>query len=660
MRGLASRLPRRSCAAVAPAQGARLGGRLLGGVAGGGGGGGAMAPPFTGATFQRQHELPRLPVPSLEATLRKYVRTARPFLRSAGELRELEAEVAAALADPEVRRRQAALEALAAREDSYVQRMWKVSGYMQWRAALCINSNVTGYLFAEARKSWGQAFSAAACAHGALRFHVALLEGTVPVVTARGGKPTCMDQYTRMFSLNRVPGETEDVLVKYGEGDSRHIAVVAGRRIYTVRVLDERRRLIPLELLQASMSAIKAEAAALGDCRRPICVLSGTDRTVWARARNTLASDELNARSLAALESAILAVSLERGQRLADDDCARVTFHGDGATTWYDKSLTIKVTEDGNPSIHIEHSWADAPVPLDMFFSHALPWAEQQDQAACAAAAARAAAEPRPAQWPAHEHLRWNKTPAVIEAIRAAEEEVGAMIRDSDAVVHRARGLGRPVWKQAQLSPDAAVQMAMQLAYRRLSGMDEPVATYETIGMSGWLKGRTEACRVVSEDSERFVKNALAGWLTTRAENDRKEAERLLRAACDAHLKYIAEGQKGEGIDRHMFALRLQSKDGSQPKVFTNPAFAKSGGTGGFVLSSSNNSYVSRPLWGGLFGTVMPNGYGVCYIPQNDELTLCVESKRSCEQTNSAKFATMVDECLRDIATIAGVSAAKL
>jgi hypothetical protein len=46
----------------------------------------------------------------------------------------------------------------------------------------------------------------------------------------------------------------------------------------------------------------------------------------------------------------------------------------------------------------------------------------------------------------------------------------------------------------------------------------------------------------------------------------------------------------------------------------------------------------------------------VCYIPQNDGIVLCVESKRSCPETNSLRFCQMVNECLIDIATVAGVA----
>ena len=49
------------------------------------------------------------------------------------------------------------------------------------------------------------------------------------------------------------------------------------------------------------------------------------------------------------------------------------------------------------------------------------------------------------------------------------------------------------------------------------------------------------------------------------------------------------------------------SSDGKQPALFNHPVFSLSGCTGGFVLSTSNNSYIRRHF-GAAFGCVVPHG----------------------------------------------------
>ena len=317
---------------------------------------------------------------------------------------------------------------------------------------------------------------------------------------------------------------------------------------------------------------------------------------------------------------------------------------------------------DGDVGIHIEHSWADAPVPLDGFFNHAMVFAERWLKERRAGAGAGVEKGPddeadAAASWPAAAEVEFAlDDDDVKRAIRDAERFTDAAIADSSVEVVHCTGLGKSVWKQAGVSPDAAVQMAMQLAYRRLYGGDVPVATYETIGMAQYLHARTECCRVVSNASERFVQAMLRGWLRTRNEADRVEAEAALRAACDAHIQYIVEGQKGKGVDRHLLGLRVALPDAKPAALFSDPLFLRSGTTGAFVLSTSNNSYINRPF-GGLFGCGVPDGFGVCYIPAADEVTLCIESKRSSSVTrgDSLRFGMMVNDALIDIATVAGV-----
>jgi hypothetical protein len=66
------------------------------------------------------------------------------------------------------------------------------------------------------------------------------------------------------------------------------------------------------------------------------------------------------------------------------------------------------------------------------------------------------------------------------------------------------QGYGSEFIKQAGHSPDAYVQVAMQLATFRLFG--EQAGTYEATQVRPFLHGRTETTRTVSLESEAFVK----------------------------------------------------------------------------------------------------------------------------------------------------------
>ena len=49
------------------------------------------------------------------------------------------------------------------------------------------------------------------------------------------------------------------------------------------------------------------------------------------------------------------------------------------------------------------------------------------------------------------------------------------------------------------------------------------------------------------------------------------------------------------------------------------------------------------------FGAKVPNGYGVCYNPQNHRVIFAISSLRSCPETDSQVFGAKVMESLREM-----------
>ena len=52
------------------------------------------------------------------------------------------------------------------------------------------------------------------------------------------------------------------------------------------------------------------------------------------------------------------------------------------------------------------------------------------------------------------------------------------------------------------------------------------------------------------------------------------------------------------------------------------------------------------------FGAVVPNGYGVCYNPQNHRVTFAVSSFRSCPETDSQVFGAKLMESMREMQAV--------
>ena len=102
----------------------------------------------------------------------------------------------------------------------------------------------------------------------------------------------------------------------------------------------------------------------------------------------------------------------------------------------------------------------------------------------------------------------------------------------------------------------------------------------------------------------------------------------------------------GKGIDRHMLGMRCMIKPDEMDKatMFTDPSYLKSMY---FKLSTSNMS-PGKNFYGG-FGPVVPEGYGINYAIDHDDLKFSISSKVSCKGTNSFKFREMLELTLKDL-----------
>jgi carnitine O-acetyltransferase len=162
--------------------------------------------------------------------------------------------------------------------------------------------------------------------------------------------------------------------------------------------------------------------------------------------------------------------------------------------------------------------------------------------------------------------------------------------------------------KQAGHSPDAYLQMAMQLATYRLWG--EQGGTYEATQVRPFLHGRTETTRTVSPESAAFV-NAMG--LRPKADeldaSARKNKLALLQDATTAHVKYIGLAAKAQGVDRHLLGLSMLVGPGEKaPDLYSHPVFVRAKT---WRVSTSHLTHPKLDGWG--YGEVVPNGVGLAY-----------------------------------------------
>ncbi|OCH85553.1 acyltransferase ChoActase/COT/CPT [Obba rivulosa] len=635
------------------------------------------------STFAHQRELPKLPIPPLEETCRRYL-TALEGLQDAVEHEATKRAVEDFLQNDGPRMQERLME-YATDKASYIEEFWYES-YLSHSDPVVLALNPFFVLENDPTPDRGQQLPrAASLIISSLGFIHDLRAEILDPDTIRG-KPLDMDQYTRLFGTARIP--TQRGCKMDTHSDSRHIVVLRRGQFYWFDVLDmENRPVLTEREVLRNLQAIVKDADELPVhevARNAIGVLSTENRRVWAGLRAALISNKNNEQCLEVIDRALFVVCLDDAspENLADLCnnflCGTYSLKGGiqvGTCTnrWYDK-LQIIVCADGAAGINFEHTGVDGHTVLrfaaDIFTEGLMLLARSINPSAPTlfhaplSPHAKSYKPPRHAHYPppspayvidtAPKKLEWTLYPELRAGIRFAETRLSDLICQNDCQALEFRGYGKGFITSHGFSPDAFVQMAFQAAYYGLYGRIE--CTYEPAMTKAFLHGRTEAIRTVQPPSVEFVKTFFSD-----APAEQKIA--ALRKACQNHVRLTRECSQGLGQDRHLYALyclmqrdrepRSSADDRSPsppsahgaagkplPAIFTDPGWHTLSTS---ILSTSNCGNPALRLFG--FGPVAADGYGIGYIIKEDGISVCASSKH----LQTRRFLDTLHGCLLDV-----------
>ncbi|KAJ2877579.1 Carnitine O-acetyltransferase mitochondrial, partial [Coemansia aciculifera] len=196
---------------------------------------------------------------------------------------------------------------------------------------------------------------------------------------------------------------------------------------------------------------------------------------------------------------------------------------------------------------------------------------------------------------------------------------------------------GKEEIKRLGCSPDAFIQLALQLAYTRLYGGPRP--TYESSMTRKFLHGRTETCRSVTRDSVAWCRAMMS------LSSNNEERISLFQAALATHTRLVREAVEGQGVDRHLLGLRMVLRpDETKPEIFEDPAYAYSSH---WYLSTSQVSSENFTSYG--WSEVTPKGYGVAYNIRKECLIIHIACMRNEHALNSDHLAQYFETALNDV-----------
>ncbi|KAL6440997.1 hypothetical protein ACFW04_003402 [Cataglyphis niger] len=595
-------------------------------------------------TLHFQASLPRLPIPKLEDTCKRYLNAQKPLLNDE-ELQYTSSCVSKFL----LNEGQSLQKQLIHDNDenphtSYISELW-FDMYLRDRKPLPINYNPFLIFIPESDPKYdAQLVKATNLVVSSLRFlkslknnvlepevfhmnpeksDTELFRNVTRLIPSRfswygaylfKAFPLDMSQYKNLFNTTRIPELEKDVI--FHDSSAKHLVILRKGHFYAFDVLDANDTIRSPREIAACLKAILEDDRPPN--KHPVGVLTTSERDQWAQARSHLVETG-NMEILKKIDSAIFVMILDDEVIGTEKNkLLRTYLHSDGTNRWFDKSFSLIVSKDGYSGINFEHSWGDGVAILRYF----------QDVKADISKKPRF--HPNEVDELIKESVNIERLQFSIDA--KSENNINRQKTKYQDWINRLcidfiiyEKFGKNQCKKFRVSPDAVMQLAFQLALYTLE--DRVVPTYESCSTAAYKHGRTETIRPCTLETKKIC------FAMTRKQTEfsKSDLKRMIFDCSKAHNVLTKEAVMGQGFDRHLLALRkLSEKSGSiKPAIFQDPAYEALNHN---ILSTSTLS--SPVVLAGGFGPVVPDGYGIGYMIQDKRLGTIVTSYEGSRNAN--------------------------
>jgi carnitine O-acetyltransferase len=569
-------------------------------------------------TFAHEDSLPRVPLPTLEESCTRFLEWCAPLLTDDQRAVTEKAVAEFLRAGGPAHTLHAALREYDSTEGvrSWLDRFWP-SRYLGRRDRIALNAN---FFFLFQPSELGQRARAARIIASTVDYKLRLDAEAIPPVMQRG-RPLSMDQVKYLFSTTRIPGTTQDTVrapysdAEPGPSTARHIVVLSRGHLYRLDVVDPDGRPVSVANLEQGLADVLAATETRAEF--PVGHLTTKARAEWAESRAALLRLPGNAEALDTVETALFCVALDDHTPSDTKDACDHLLHGDSGTRWFDKSVSFVVFADGTAGINIEHCGLDGTTVLSFVDTVLTTEVDERESTGTPALA--------PIEFTLDDALRKDVSSAATAFADYAAATASRLVSFDD--------IGSTRIKQLNISPDAFMQLAYQLAHKRAKGFLG--ATYESIATRQYQAGRTEAMRVVTPEIVRFVD------VMENPDADVDDRVAAVRAAAEKHVARAKECQAGKAPEQHLWELQLVAA--RQPELGVDPDLPLYSTPGWTVMRDDYLSTSSAPseniqYFG--FGSTSSHCIGVAYVLLPDRVNIYL----STPEAVAAEMATFAEQ----------------
>ncbi|XP_067884843.1 carnitine O-palmitoyltransferase 2, mitochondrial-like [Heterodontus francisci] len=573
-------------------------------------------------TMHFQDSLPRLPIPKLEDSIRRYLAAQRPLLEEDNYRKTKEIAWNFQKGVGRTLHKELVYLDRKNKNTSYISAHW-YNKYLTARKPLVFNTSPFISLHFDAKPEYNnQLVRATNLVISALRFlktlksnyltpdifHmkpdvsetntfkrlISLLPSRISWYGAHlaSAYPLDMSQYVYLFNTTRIPKLNKDELLTVEQ--PKHLLVMRNGHFYVFDVLDSCGDILhPSEIQKCLQYILQVDSS---PPEFPLGYLTTEDRDTWAKVRQELV-DLGNRENLQKVEGAIFCLCLDDVSVENEVELTHTMFHGYGANRWFDKSFSLIITKNGESAINFEHSWGDGVAVLrfleEIFKdSTTIPAISPKPEPT----SSDSSAVVQKLEFKLNESVK-----AAVNVAQASFEHIRKSLRVGQLEFSK---FGKNFIAEQNLSPDAIVQLAFQMAFLHQHGKTVP--TYESCSTAAFKHGRTETIRPATVPT----KQCSAAFVYERGKHSSEELKNMIHSCSKYHRKLLIEATLGNGFDRHLFAMHCLSEaaGGSRPEFYQDPAYIQ---FNNIIISTSTLNSSAVKIGG--FAPVTQDGYGIAY-----------------------------------------------
>ncbi|XP_051867821.1 carnitine O-palmitoyltransferase 2, mitochondrial [Pristis pectinata] len=437
--------------------------------------------------------------------------------------------------------------------------------------------------------------------------------------------PLDMSQYFRLFNSTRIPRPVRDELLTDDSG--KHLLVMRNGHFYIFDVIDQDGRITKPSEILAHFKYILSDSCPPPEF--PLGYLTSENRDVWSSLRQRLL-EAGNAEVLNKIDSAVFCICLDDITIKDHLQLSHNMLHGNGLNRWYDKSFSFILTKDGSAGVNFEHSWGDGVAVLRLMNEVSKDTTKRPAVSPTTLPAAVDSSQNV-------QKLEFKLNDVLKAGILSAKEKFDTSVSALTVEATVFKKGGKVFLKKQNLSPDAVAQLSLQMGFLRQ--YNKTVATYESCSTAAFKHGRTETIRPATI----YTQKCCEAFVKQPSKHSISDLKAMIGECSKYHGQLTKEAAMARGFDRHLFALSYlaKSKEMPLPELFQDPSYIQINHN---ILSTS--TLTSPAIHFGGFAPVVPDGFGVGYGVHDDWIGYIVSSYPARDVT---EFLKCVNKSLDDI-----------